>query len=87
MFYLVPDPISRAAIERLNASARSLEHCYVDGLHRRDVYAHMVEEILAPVRGGRRVCAAFYGHPGVFVFPSHEAIARARSEEIGRAHV
>ena len=24
--------------------------------------------------------AAFYGHPGVFVRPSHEAIARARAE-------
>jgi tetrapyrrole (corrin/porphyrin) methylase-like protein len=26
------------------------------------------------------VCAVFYGHPGVFVTPSHEAIARARAE-------
>lgn len=40
----------------------------------------MVEEILAPVRDGRQVCAAFYGHPGVFVFPSHQAIAQARRE-------
>jgi hypothetical protein len=40
----------------------------------------MVEAILEPVRAGKRVCAAFYGHPGVFVLPSHEAIARARAE-------
>jgi uncharacterized protein YabN with tetrapyrrole methylase and pyrophosphatase domain len=40
----------------------------------------MVEEILAPVRAGRRTCAAFYGHPGVFVLPSHVAIAQARQE-------
>jgi len=32
------------------------------------------------VRAGRDVCAAFYGHPGVYVFPSHEAIRRARAE-------
>jgi hypothetical protein len=32
------------------------------------------------VRRGRRVCAAFYGHPGVFVMPAHEAIRRARAE-------
>jgi hypothetical protein len=40
----------------------------------------MIEEILAPVREGRTVCAAFYGHPGVFVSPSHEAIRLARLE-------
>ena len=40
----------------------------------------MVEELLEPVRRGRRVCAAFYGHPGVFVTPSHEAIRQARAE-------
>jgi uncharacterized protein YabN with tetrapyrrole methylase and pyrophosphatase domain len=26
------------------------------------------------------VCAVFYGHPGVFVYPSHRAIERARQE-------
>ena len=40
----------------------------------------MTEAILEPVRAGKRVCAAFYGHPGVFVLPSHDAIARARAE-------
>ena len=40
----------------------------------------MAEAILEPVRAGKRVCAAFYGHPGVFVLPSHDAIARARAE-------
>jgi hypothetical protein len=40
----------------------------------------MVEALLAPVRTGRNVCAAFYGHPGVFVTPGHEAIRRARVE-------
>lgn len=40
----------------------------------------MVDEILAPVRAGSRVCAVFYGHPGVFVAPSHAAVERARAE-------
>jgi uncharacterized protein YabN with tetrapyrrole methylase and pyrophosphatase domain len=44
------------------------------------IYAEMTEEILAAVRRGSRVCAAFYGHPGVFVTPSHDAIERARTE-------
>jgi hypothetical protein len=40
----------------------------------------MVEEILTAVRDGKRVCAVFYGHPGVYVEPSHEAVRRARAE-------
>jgi uncharacterized protein YabN with tetrapyrrole methylase and pyrophosphatase domain len=76
----VPEPVAAQAITLLNPRARSLEHCYVTGEPRRAAYGRMVEEILAPVRDGWRVCAAFYGHPGVFVFPSHEAIAQARRE-------
>ena len=80
VLYLVPDPISVYAIEALNGSSTSLEHCYVEGEHRRAAYARMVEAIMAPVREGASVCAAFYGHPGVFVLPSHDAIKQARSE-------
>jgi uncharacterized protein YabN with tetrapyrrole methylase and pyrophosphatase domain len=40
----------------------------------------MTKTILAEVRNERHVCVAFYGHPGVFVSPSHAAIAQARSE-------
>ena len=32
------------------------------------------------MRAGKRVCFAAYGHPGVFVYPTHEAIRRARAE-------
>jgi uncharacterized protein YabN with tetrapyrrole methylase and pyrophosphatase domain len=80
VLYLIPDPISVHAVEQLNPRSRSLEHCYIEGQHRREAYARMVEEILAPVREGRGVCAAFYGHPGVFVLPSHEAVKQARRE-------
>jgi hypothetical protein len=38
----------------------------------------MVQEILGELRQELDVCAAFYGHPGVFVSPSHEAIEAAR---------
>ena len=40
----------------------------------------MVDRILASVRDGRRTVAAFYGHPGVFAFATHESIRRARAE-------
>jgi hypothetical protein len=40
----------------------------------------MVEAMLVEVRAGKNVCGAFYGHPGVFALPPHEAIRIARSE-------
>jgi hypothetical protein len=40
----------------------------------------MVDAILAEVRKGHRVCAAFYGHPGVFAWPAHRALELARTE-------
>ena len=69
VLHLIPDPISVAAVERMNARSRSLGDCYVEGEHRRAAYARMVEAILEPVRAGERVCAGFYGHPGIFVLP------------------
>jgi precorrin-3B methylase len=80
VLYLIPDPVSVHAVERLNPRSRSLAHCYVEGQHRRDAYARMVETILGSVRAGNSVCAAFYGHPGVFVLPSHDAVKQARRE-------
>jgi uncharacterized protein YabN with tetrapyrrole methylase and pyrophosphatase domain len=79
LFHLVVDPVSRAWIEELNPTAESLFDSYADGRFRPDSYEEMVERILAPVERGVDVCAAFYGHPGVLVHPSHEAIARARA--------
>jgi uncharacterized protein YabN with tetrapyrrole methylase and pyrophosphatase domain len=67
-------------LQQVNPNTRSLNRLYERGKHRREIYEGMVEEILAPVRRGKRVCAAFYGHPGVFVTPSHEAVRRARAE-------
>lgn len=80
VLYLVTDPLTTMWIERLNPEARSLAHLYEPGKKRSETYAAMVEEILDRVRGGREVCVAFYGHPGVFVDPGHEAVRRARLE-------
>ncbi len=82
VFYLISDALSEMWIKRLKPTARSLASCYAPGKPRMAAYQRMVETILAPAREGRRVCAAFYGHPGVFVYPSHESIRRARLEGI-----
>ena len=80
VFYLIPDPLSQSWIKSLKPTAKSLASCYVSGRPRMAAYQRMIDRILAPVRSGRRVCVAFYGHPGVFVFPSHECVRRAKEE-------
>lgn len=74
------DPVALRWIEGLNTEVINLQTYYGNGRSRLETYEEMVEAILSAVRAGRKTCAAFYGHPGVFVSPSHEAIARAREE-------
>ena len=82
VFFLLTDPYTEKLVKSLNASAECLERHYEHGSGKPRLWAYqdMVECILRPVRAGLSVCAAFYGHPGVFVYPSHEAIVRAREE-------
>lgn len=80
VLFLAIDAVASRWLEGVNPNSRSLATLYEDGKDRRETYTEMVEEILKSVRQGRRVCVAFYGHPGVFVQPSHEAIRRARLE-------
>jgi Tetrapyrrole (Corrin/Porphyrin) Methylases len=80
LLYLVADPATSYWVRSLNATAESLHRFYSEAKPRIQTYLEMIDRILELVREGRQVCAAFYGHPGVFVFPSHEAIHRAREE-------
>ncbi|VAW33152.1 Uroporphyrin-III C/tetrapyrrole (Corrin/Porphyrin) methyltransferase, partial [hydrothermal vent metagenome] len=63
-----------------NPTGESLGRFYAQGKRRIDSYLEMVECILTAVRSNKQVCALFYGHPGIFVWPSHEVIKRAREE-------
>jgi hypothetical protein len=81
VLYLVADPVAEEAVRELNPrSAMSLRGYYGEGMVRTQSYEAMVEHIMSCVRAGQRTCAAFYGHPGVFTYPSHESIRRARAE-------
>ncbi|WP_153506626.1 SAM-dependent methyltransferase [Cumulibacter manganitolerans] len=80
LLYLVADPISERLITTLNPKALSLRGYYGENSARIDSYEAMVEHILSCVRAGKRTVAAFYGHPGVFAYPSHESIRRARMD-------
>lgn len=81
VLYLIADPIAEEVIRFLNPTgAMSLRGYYGEGVHRSQSYEGMVQHILSCVRAGQKTCAAFYGHPGVFAYPSHESIRRARQE-------
>jgi hypothetical protein len=81
-FFVVAEPATRIWLETQHAAPESLHDVFWEGRPRKDAYEEIVQRLLAAVRGAQNVCAAFYGHPGVFVFPSHEAIRRARAEGI-----
>jgi uncharacterized protein YabN with tetrapyrrole methylase and pyrophosphatase domain len=78
--FLVADPVTGHWVLSLNQNGYSLQSFYAEGRERLDTYHDMIDDILGHARAGKRVCAVFYGHPGVFVYPSHVAIARARKE-------
>lgn len=80
LLYLSSDPVTERYLRELNSTAESIYDAYADKKDRFQSYLEMVDRIMAEVRQGSKVCAAFYGHPGVFVFPSHEVIRRARKE-------
>ncbi|HET6266511.1 MAG TPA: SAM-dependent methyltransferase [Acidobacteriota bacterium] len=80
VLYAASEGATARWIESLNPRSESLDVLYKRGLPRMATYLETVEHILAFLRHGYRVCAVFYGHPGVFVFASHESIRRARKE-------
>jgi uncharacterized protein YabN with tetrapyrrole methylase and pyrophosphatase domain len=77
---VVSEPAMQELLERLNDRTRSLHELYTVGESRLEAYEAMTEAILVEVRAGKDVCAVFYGHPGVFVSPSHESVRRTRAE-------
>ncbi len=80
LLYVVGDPVGEAVIRRLKPTATSLATYYQEGQSRMFAYNAMVEHILGAVRSGKITVAAFYGHPGIFAYPSHESIRRAKRE-------
>lgn len=80
VFHAVADPLAETFIERHARRSYDLCMLYDDDKPRIRTYVQMAEVIMRAVRQGRYVVGVFYGHPGVFVTPSHRAIAIARQE-------
>jgi len=80
VFTALSDGIIELWLARMNPNVRSLQPLYKEGKSRGDTYRQMIDTLLTEVRAGKRVCGAFYGHPGVFALPPHKAIEMARAE-------
>lgn len=77
VFYLTTETLTISLIEEINPRARSLVGYYSTNRPRSETYEEMVSVVIGALDAGRNVCAAFYGHPGSYVWPAHEAIRRA----------
>jgi hypothetical protein len=80
VLYAAADPVTDMWIAQQNKNSFDLYQYYGDDKARIMTYVQMIERIMDEVRSGKSVCALFHGHPGVFVTPSHNAIAIARRE-------
>jgi uncharacterized protein YabN with tetrapyrrole methylase and pyrophosphatase domain len=78
VFMGIMNKVGENAVKKLNPNCVSLDDLYQEGKSRALTYRQMADRIVESVVAGNKVCAAFYGHPGVFVNPSHEAIARVK---------
>jgi len=75
--YTVADPVAADWLRQLNPSAEPLA-APESRSRRRVMYRAMTARILDLLAEGGRICAVFYGHPGVFADPAHAALKAAR---------
>lgn len=80
VLYCVADAATERLILKINPDAESLYPFYGEGKPRKETYKQMIERTMECVRSGKQVCVAYYGHPGIFVHPSHKSIEIARKE-------
>lgn len=86
IFSLMSTGVTERWLDEMHHDVRSLQSFYQEGKNRNITYNEMVEAILTEVRLGKKVVAAFYGHPGVFACVSHRAIKKAKQENLA-AHM
>ncbi len=79
LWHVIGIPEQEAAVLEINPAAQTMIDLYADGVDRSNSYEAMVQRVLDAVQSGKRTVAAFYGHPGVFTYPTHESVRRVRA--------
>lgn len=82
----VASGISMHWIKSHNDNVVSLGSFYQEGKSRAITYLEMIDAIAEQVYLGLRVCAVFYGHPGVFAYPGHKVVEKL-SQQGYNAHM
>lgn len=80
VFAALSDHVAELWLQRLNPEVRTLQPYYRPGKSRMKTYREWVDVMMAEVRSGKRVCAVFYGHPGIFAWSPHKVVELARAE-------
>lgn len=80
VYFLVAEPLTNIWLRKTRPDAINLHSCYAGDKPRVDSYEEMCSLMLNSVKENKVVCAVFYGHPGVFSYPPHLAISRARAQ-------
>lgn len=80
VYVAIPNKPGIEFIKSLNSNTHTLTDLYKIDKSRVQTYRQMCERIVSSVKSGLKVCAAFYGHPGVFVNPSHRVIEELKQE-------
>jgi hypothetical protein len=80
VFAALSDAIAEVWLKRMHPDVRSLQPNYAEGKPRMRTYREWVARMMDELRAGKRVCGVFYGHPGIFAWSPHKAIAQARAE-------
>lgn len=80
LFADVPNGLFIAWLKEMHGDVRSLASFRNEQRSVHETNLSIAEALLAEVRRGANVCAAFYGHPGSFGGPARLAIEIARNE-------
>jgi precorrin-3B methylase len=80
VFVAASDSLVEDWVKTMNKDVRSLQGYYKEGMSRMITYRNVINAIMTEVRAGKKVCGAFYGHPGVFSWAPHESIKQAQAE-------
>jgi precorrin-6B methylase 1 len=78
--FCVADPATEIWIKKNAKKYFDLYTLYGNDKRRLNTYQQMVDVMVSNVRAGLDVCAVFYGHPGIFVLPTHVAIKTLRED-------
>lgn len=76
VYLLMSNGFVESWVASMNVNCESLQQFYQEGKNRKETYREMVDALVNETKRGKKVVAAFYGHPGVFACVAHRALSQ-----------